>query len=186
MPVSTRKKRIALLLLGLASFVWIAHSAYVKLAAQATELAAPGPLAQGMSLDQATSFETTDGKKIALADLKGKALILNFWAGWCAPCLHEMPSLYDLQKRLGPKGLAVVAVNMDDDPASGLRALKKTAGEPPFPVYKGMGSALADRFAIEGLPYTVLVDRNAKIVYARAGELPWEEAAVKKMVEGLL
>ena len=121
-----------------------------------------------------------------MKEYRGKVVLLNFWAGWCAPCLHEMPGLYALQRSLEKRGFVVLALNMDDNPQNGLNVLKKVAGEAPFLILKGAGSSLADRFPIEGLPYTVILDKSFRIVYAQAGEVDWNGARARSLIENFL
>jgi thiol-disulfide isomerase/thioredoxin len=192
MAASSRKKRIAIVLAGVAIVVFIAHRAFMQLseqrAAQETPPAASpnGTLTDGMAMPEDVQLETTDAKKVSLTDFKGKVVLINFWAGWCGPCLHEMPGLFDLQKRLGPKGFVVLGMNMDDDPKSGLQTLKRIAGDAPFTNFHGMGSPLADKFGIDGLPFTVVLDKKFHIAYAHAGEVDWGGAHARDLLEGLL
>src|SRR5487761_1251710 len=65
----------------------------------------------------AFTLKTTDGKTVSLADYKGKAVLLNFWATWCAPCKMEMPWLIQLQKKYAAQGFTVLGVSEDDGPA---------------------------------------------------------------------
>src|SRR5215813_3102534 len=58
------------------------------------------------------ALESLDGKSVRLSDLRGKAVLLNFWATWCGPCKVEMPWFVDLQKQYGPQGLEIVGVAM--------------------------------------------------------------------------
>src|SRR4030095_6412422 len=60
------------------------------------------------------TLTSLDGKTVKLSDLKGKAVVLNFWATWCAPCKIEVPWLVDLQKQYGPQGLEIIGVAMDE------------------------------------------------------------------------
>src|SRR5947209_8524806 len=60
------------------------------------------------------SLESLDGKNMRLSDLRGKAVLLNFWATWCSPCKIEMPWFVELQKQYGPQGLQIVGIAMDD------------------------------------------------------------------------
>jgi thiol-disulfide isomerase/thioredoxin len=186
MPGLSRKKRVALLLAGLAAFVLLAHRAYLSLSSRNMEVAPPAALASGMVVPGDLALETPEGKKVTLSEYRGKVVLINFWAGWCGPCLHEMPGLFDLQKRLSGKGFTVLAVNMDEELRSGMMALKKSAGNPPFPIFRGAGSQLADRFGIEGLPYSVLLGKNFKIAFAHAGEIDWSASGQRALVEGLL
>jgi thiol-disulfide isomerase/thioredoxin len=190
MPVLSRKKRVALLVLAFAALVLIAQSAYRTLSRQKEEGArqeeSAGPLDHGMAMPSGITLEELGGKKVSLSDYKGKVVLINFWAGWCGPCLHEMPGLFALSKSLESRGFVVLGLNMDDDPQSGLNVLKKVAGEAPFPMFRGANSALADRFTIEGLPFTVVLDKNFNIAYAQPGEVDWNGPRAKALIEGLL
>lgn len=132
------------------------------------------------------SFESLGGKTSGISDYSGKVVLINFWAGWCGPCLTEMPGLYSLYDRLKPKGLEVLAINMDTDPADGMKVLRQKIGEAPFPVFKGSDSSVAGMFPIGGLPYTVVIGRDRKIHYARAGEVNWKSSETVKLIEGIL
>jgi thiol-disulfide isomerase/thioredoxin len=118
-----------------------------------------------------------------LADYSGKVLLLNFWAGWCGPCLKEMPSLYKLHEKYASRGFAVITFNMDDVAADGLAALERTAGKAPFPLYVGYEQAVFRHFPVEGLPFTAILDRTGKVTYALPGERDWMDAASQKLIE---
>jgi thiol-disulfide isomerase/thioredoxin len=187
MPKISRKKRIVILALGLALFSALAHSTFRSLSAQKKVAEqSSGPYAKGAVLPESFSLENLEGKASALSDYDGKVVLINFWAGWCAPCIAEMPGLYDLRQRLHGKGFEVLAVNMDEDPADGMRTLRQRIGEAPFPVFKGAGTSLASRFGIEGLPFTVVVGKDRKIQYARPGEVNWRESDTVKLIEAIL
>jgi thiol-disulfide isomerase/thioredoxin len=186
MPQLSRKKRVWILLLGLAIFSGIAHSAYRALSRQREESQPVKILSEGMQLPAGLELEWPGEKKAAVSDCRGKVVLLNFWAGWCGPCLHEMPGLYELQNRLGSKGFTVLGVNLDEDSQAGLRTLKRLVGEAPFPMFRGLGTPLIDYFPIEGLPFTVVLDREQHIRYARPGEMNWSGPAAGKLIEGLL
>ncbi|MGZ3707233.1 MAG: TlpA family protein disulfide reductase [Bdellovibrionota bacterium] len=188
MAVFTRKKRITLLLAALAAFAFMAHSTYRSLSRQKEEQRAPQPpLQSGMAMEGELALTGLDTKNVTLADYRGKVVLINFWAGWFGPFLHEMPGLFDLQKRLASRGFVVLGVNMDENPADGMRVLKKVLpGESPFPMFKGMAAPIAERFSLEGLPFTVVIDKNFKIIYAQAGEVDWGSKRARDLVEALL
>jgi thiol-disulfide isomerase/thioredoxin len=189
MPVLTRKKRITLVLLAVAAFLWVAQTAHRKLSQEqesTDQHATAAPLSVGMMMASDLTLVPIAGEQRPITDLKGKVVLINFWASWCAPCMHEMPALFALQKTYADRGLTILGYNMDDNPNVGLKMLGRVAGESPFPIFKGVNTAMADRFAIEGLPFTVVVDKNFRIVYAKAGEVDWGSAPAKKFLEGFL
>ena len=112
----------------------------------------------------APDFTLTDlrGNKLQLSSLKGKAVVVNFWATWCEPCKIEMPWLVDLQKKYGPQGLQILGVAMDDAEEQAIRDFAQKMGV-NYPVLKGT-EALADLYGgLDGLPATFFVDRSGKI-----------------------
>ena len=113
-------------------------------------------------LPDAPDFElsTPEGRKIHLRDLRGKAVVLNFWATWCVPCKQEMPWLVDFQKHYGPQGLVVLGISMDNSPEPVRRYLLKTPVN--YPVLMGK-QAIADQYFVKGLPSSIYIDRNGKI-----------------------
>lgn len=109
-----------------------------------------------------------DGKQVSLASLRGKAVLLNFWATWCGPCKIEMPWLVDLQKKYGPQGLQIVGVAMDDadDKEIGDFAHKMGVN---YVVLKG-SEKVGDLYGgVDRLPLTYYVDRSGKIVDETVG-----------------
>ncbi len=123
----------------------------------ATALLRPGGPAPEFAL------QTLDGKTLKLADLRGKAVLLNFWATWCPPCKEEIPWFIELQKQYGPQGLQIVGVAMDD---AGHDAIAKFAADMKidYPVLLGT-EQVADQYGgVESLPTTFYIGRDGKIV----------------------
>jgi len=105
-----------------------------------------------------------DGKNVRLSDLRGKAVLLNFWATWCPPCKIEMPWFVELQKQYGAQGLQIIGVAMDTGNAHD--AISKFAKEMNlnYPVLMGT-DAVADQYGgVDSLPTTFYIGRDGKIV----------------------
>lgn len=121
------------------------------------------------------------GKSIQLSSLKGKAVIVNFWATYCDPCKIEMPWLADLQKKYGPQGLQILGIVMDDPGEKTIVDFTKKVGT-NYPVLVGT-EKVADLYGgIDGLPTTFFLDRDGKVVDRVLGleDESLIEASVKK------
>ncbi len=113
----------------------------------------------------APDFVLTDlqGHAVKLSDLRGKAVVLNFWATWCPPCKEEIPWFVELQKRYGAQGLQVVGVSMDDGDQ---KDVAKFAAENAinYPVLFGKEDVAAQYGGIDYLPTTFYIDRNGVVL----------------------
>jgi thiol-disulfide isomerase/thioredoxin len=127
----------------------------------------PGPEAPAI-LSKSTpapdfTLETLDGTNMRLSDFRGKAVLLNFWATWCAPCKIEMPWFVDLQKQYGPRGLQIVGVAMDDSSKEDIAKFAKDMGV-NYPVLIGK-EAVGDEYGgVPALPESFFIGRDGKIV----------------------
>ena len=114
---------------------------------------------------QAPDFVLTDlqGHTFKLSDLRGKAVVLNFWATWCPPCKQEIPWFVEFQKRYGPQGLQIVGVNMDD---GGQQDVEKFASENSvnYPILLGQEKVAEEYGGIDYLPTTFYIDRNGVVI----------------------
>jgi thiol-disulfide isomerase/thioredoxin len=105
-------------------------------------------------------FQDADGKTVTLADFKGRPILLNIWAKWCAPCLAEMPKLNTLQAETAPGTLAVVTVAVDEpDPAKVRNFLANRRWDALKP-YLDPKNAFAEALDIKSIPVSLLIDRN--------------------------
>jgi peroxiredoxin len=126
--------------------------------------------AESLVNKKAPEFARRDlsGASLDLRSFRGKVVLLNFWATWCAPCLVEMPRFAAWQRQYGPQGFQVIGLSMDDDPAP-VRSLV-TKLKLNYPV--AMGDArLGERYGgVLGLPLTYLIDRNGVVRAQFQGE----------------
>jgi thiol-disulfide isomerase/thioredoxin len=109
------------------------------------------------------SLESLDGKTVRLSDLRGKAVLLNFWATWCGPCKIEMPWFVDLQKQYGSQGLQIVGVAMDDGSKEDIAKFAKDMGV-NYPILIGKESVGDQYGGVPALPESFLIARDGKIV----------------------
>lgn len=135
------------------------------------------------------SFEGENKAPMSLADFKGKTILLNLWATWCAPCRAEMPELDALQASKGSDKFEVVALNLDrgDDTKpqdffeeTGIKNLKhyRDGSLNSFNELKGAGLVL-------GLPVTMLIDGDGCLLAAMNGPAPWHSADAVQFVDGV-
>jgi len=108
-------------------------------------------------------LKTLDGKPIKLSSLRGKAVIVDFWATWCGPCKIEMPWLVDLQKKYQDQGLVVLGVAMDDSSNADIAKFAKEMNL-NYPVLKGTDPVGDAYGGVDGLPITFYVGRDGKII----------------------
>ena len=113
-------------------------------------------------IQQENGFTLTgmDGKTYSLAGLKGRVVLLNFWATWCPPCRKEMPDMEKLYQRYRQKGLTVIAVS-DEARATVEQFLAKNAYS--FPVALDAGGKVKDAYGVEGIPKSFIFDREGRL-----------------------
>ena len=109
-----------------------------------------------------------DGKSLKLSDLRGKAVLLNFWATYCGPCKIEMPWFVELQKEYGPQGFQVVGVAMDDASTEDIAKFAKEMGV-NYPILVGKESVGESYGGVNVLPTTFFVDRSGKLIAREFG-----------------
>jgi len=109
------------------------------------------------------TLDTLDGTPMTLSDLRGKAVLLNFWATWCAPCKIEMPWFVELQQEYGSQGLQIVGVAMDDSSKDDIVKFAKDMGV-NYPVLLGKEAVGEAYGGVPALPESFFIGRDGKIV----------------------
>lgn len=145
-------------------------------------ISSPEPVTPATLMD--ATLETLDGDRKSLAAWKGKVMVVNFWATWCAPCRKEIPEFIRMQDRLGAQGLQFVGIAIDDKDK--VRAYVREFGV-NYPVLVGevdaveMGRSLGNEMG--ALPFTVVIDRSGKVVHTVLGLT--NEATLVPVLKGL-
>jgi thiol-disulfide isomerase/thioredoxin len=160
--------------------------------AAAALLAGPVALAQGYEVlpwgarKPVPSLEGTDltGRVWRLADLRGKAVLINFWASWCEPCRAEMPTLQTLAQFYGPDQLVVLAVNFKESATAAQRHVQRS--DLRLPVLLDPQGAIARQWGATVFPSTVLVGADGQVRGTVRGQMDWSGQEAAKLVEPLL
>lgn len=129
------------------------------------------------------SFSDADGNRLTLADFEGRVVLLNLWATWCAPCVHEMPTLDRLQARLGGDSFEVVALSIDRGGAEDVLPFFADHGLDHLNVYLDEAGAAPPAFGVIGLPTTVLIDADGRLVGQYTGAADWDGADAVVLME---
>ncbi|HWG06101.1 MAG TPA: TlpA disulfide reductase family protein [Beijerinckiaceae bacterium] len=124
------------------------------------------------------SFDAAQGEKRALADFRGRTLLLNLWATWCIPCRQEMPALDRLEAKLGGPDFEVVAINVDTARLDRRQAFLDEAGVKSLAFYAdpsaGVFESLQRAGKVVGLPTSLLVDPRGCALGTMAGPAQWD------------
>jgi thiol-disulfide isomerase/thioredoxin len=131
---------------------------------------ANGPAREQLIGNLAPDFElrALDGNNLKLSDLRGKAVLLNFWATYCGPCKIEMPWFVELQKEYGPQGFQIVGVAMDDASTEDIAKFAKEMGV-NYPILLGKESVGQSYGGVSVLPTTFFLDRDGKLIAREFG-----------------
>ena len=129
-------------------------------------------------------LENLQGKKVALSDYKGQVVLLNFWASWCPPCVHEMPSMARLNDQLSGQPFEILAVNLAE-PKAAIQAFTK-AHPVNFPILLDESGSAVQSWQVFAYPSTYLIDKKGQIRYALFGGTEWDEAHHVEKIKALL
>jgi peroxiredoxin len=126
-----------------------------------------------------------NGQPARLSDLRGKVVVLNFWATWCPPCKEEMPSMDRLYKRYKDHGFTIAAISIDGGGIQAVAAFVKKLGL-TFPIGLDPTLDVANRYTVRALPSSFLIDREGNMVAVALGPRDWDGIAARAVVEVLL
>jgi len=130
------------------------------------------------------ALPTSDGRIVTLSAFRGRVVLLNFWATWCAPCRVEMPSMERLYRELMALDFVILAVDLDESPKLVANFMRDFCLS--FPALIDSGSQVASRYGVRGLPTTILIDRRGRVVGEALGPRDWATAAGRALIRSLV
>ena len=168
-----RKLKTALVLAFLAGFIAL----FIRPQYREGEASLRGRTAKNFAF-------TLDGKPTDLSDLRGKVVVLNFWATWCPPCVDETPSLIQLQKSIAPLGGTVLGISLDDDQAAYRNFLKTYKID--FPTYRDPSKKSALDYGTTMYPETYIINREGRIDRKIIGPQDWTSPRMMAYMDSIL
>jgi peroxiredoxin len=144
------------------------------------------PVGRGSTAPDFALRERPGPGEISLASLRGQVVLLNFWATWCEPCEREMPAMERLYEKLGPEGLRLVAVSVDES-GDVIDQFRKRFGL-TFPILWDPEKRVSDTYQTYRYPETLLIGRDGVVVERYVGPREWDsplyEARLRRLLEG--
>jgi peroxiredoxin len=130
------------------------------------------------------SLKSRSGDTVALTDLKGDVVMINFWATWCGPCRKEMPHLEALHQRYKDLGFTLLGVNVEDNQKGALKYLEETPVS--FEILFDPANRVSALYDVVAMPTTIMVDRNGNVRYVHHGYQPGYENEYQTQIRALL
>lgn len=127
---------------------------------------------------------TADGRRMSLVSLRGKVILLNFWATWCRECRPEMPLFEKLHQEFNSQGLTILGINVREES----KAIEKYAKELTltFPLLLDPKGNITSAYGVIGLPTTFLIARDGRAVALAVGPREWAGIPARKLIQSLL
>jgi len=129
------------------------------------------------------AFQDADGKEVRLANWKGRVVLLNLWATWCAPCRKEMPELNALEEKLGGRDFEVVALSVDRKGTEASAKFLAEVGANALKLYIDPTTSALNALKAPGLPASILIDRQGREIGRLVGPADWASPDAVKLVE---
>ena len=128
-------------------------------------------------------LQSPDGQPVRFADLKGKVVVVDFWATWCPPCIKEIPGYVDLQEKYRDRGLVIVGISLDQQGPGVVRTFMER-NKINYPIAMGDQDVVDAFGGVEGIPTTFLIDREGRIRHRKVGAM--EQSEYEPIISSLL
>ncbi len=156
----------------------------------ATKVADDPALSRFIHLSKAQELDSVEligpnGEAIQLAELKGQPVMINLWATWCPPCVRELPSLARFREAFEARGLKVVPIAIDQDPAV-VKPFLETLSLPEFKTWYDSVNAMGQIVPTDLVPATYILDEEGRLVAFVRSFVDWDNPAVRQVMERYL
>ncbi len=130
------------------------------------------------------TLKATNGKNLRLKEKRGDVVLINFWATWCGPCRQEMPLLDKLNAKYKDLGFTMIGINVESDTSGMAKYLRDVPVS--FAILNDGSNSVAKLYGVDGMPNTVIIDRNGKVRYVHKGYKPGYEQKYEQQVKELV
>jgi len=131
------------------------------------------------------SLKDLSGNQVRLSDLRGKVVVLNFWATWCPPCREEIPSMMRLDRAMTEKDFRMLAVSIDEGGKDAVTEFFRKSGT-SLPVLFDTDQAVGKRYGLTGVPETFVIDKKGVILKKVVGAMDWSNPQVIEYLENAM
>jgi peroxiredoxin len=164
-------RNVGILLLFVVVLAWFGCSAAV-----------PGVPISGPAPD--FTLHDLSGNPVRLSEMRGKVVLLNFWATWCPPCREEVPSLVSLQEKMAGTAFVMLTVAVDDSGATAVEKFFRKTGK-RLPTVLDPDSHVSRQYGVSGIPETFIIDKQGNVVKKMVGALDWGAPNMVAYLQGL-
>lgn len=153
---------------------------------QSEDLASGLTVVYGKPPSPQLDLQGLEGKRYRLSDYEGSVVLVNFWATWCAPCVHEMPTLQTLRDTLKGQRFEILAINFGEEEKKIQAFLEKFKPKLEFPILLAQDQSIVQEWKIQALPTSYIIDSQGRWVYQALGPRDFTHPHIVGRIQDLL